>query len=129
MCIRDRCVPFESITELRRNVTEVRGKIRSLGNVNVGAIDEYAEVSQRYEFLRTQVGDVEKSKAELQRMIAGLSEEMRVMFSESFAAINRNFGRIFTELFGGGPGCVGGPERPGLLPRLERELRRSGLPQ
>ena len=96
------CVPFESITELRRNVTEVRGKIRSLGNVNVGAIDEYAEVSQRYEFLRTQVGDVEKSKAELQRMIAGLSEEMRVMFSESFAAINRNFGRIFTELFGGG---------------------------
>lgn len=96
------CVPFESITELRRNVTEVRGKIRALGNVNVGAIDEYAEVSQRYEFLRTQVGDVEKSKNELQRMIAGLSEEMRVMFSESFASINRNFGRIFTELFGGG---------------------------
>ncbi|WP_367926165.1 chromosome segregation protein SMC [uncultured Ruthenibacterium sp.] len=96
------CVPFESITELRRNVTEVRGKIRALGNVNVGAIDEYAEVSKRYEFLRDQVADVEKSKAELLRMITGLSEEMRVMFSESFALINRNFARIFTELFGGG---------------------------
>lgn len=96
------CVPFESGAELRRQVSEVRGKIKALGNVNVSAIEEYAEVSQRYEFLRAQVGDVETSKAELQKLIAGLSDEMRVMFSESFAAINRNFGRIFAELFGGG---------------------------
>ena len=96
------CVPFESGAELRRQVSEVRGKIKALGNVNVSAIEEYAEVSQRYEFLRAQVGDVEISKAELQKLIAGLSDEMRAMFSESFAAINRNFGRIFAELFGGG---------------------------
>ncbi|WP_317327876.1 chromosome segregation protein SMC [Ruthenibacterium lactatiformans] len=96
------CVPFESGAELRRQVSEVRGKIKALGNVNVSAIEEYAEVSQRYEFLRAQVGDVETSKAELQKLIAGLSDEMRAMFSESFAAINRNFGRIFAELFGGG---------------------------
>lgn len=96
------CVPFESGAELRRQVSEVRGKIKALGNVNVSAIEEYAEVSQRYEFLRAQVGDVETSKAELQKLIAGLSDEMRAMFSESFAAINRNFGRIFVELFGGG---------------------------
>lgn len=89
------CVPFESGAELRRQVSEVRGKIKALGNVNVSAIEEYAEVSQRYEFLRAQVGDVETSKAELQKLIAGLSDEMRAMFSESFAAINRNFGRIF----------------------------------
>ena len=89
------CVPFES-------GAEVRGKIKALGNVNVSAIEEYAEVSQRYEFLRAQVDDVETSKAELQKLIAGLSDEMRAMFSESFAAINRNFGRIFAELFGGG---------------------------
>ena len=96
------CVPFESGAELRRQVSEVRGKIKALGNVNVSAIEEYAEVSQRYEFRRAQVGDVEISKAELQKLIAGLSDEMRAMFSESFAAINRNFGRIFAELFGGG---------------------------
>ena len=96
------CVPFESGAELRRQVSEVRGKIKALGNVNVSAIEEYAEVSQRYEFLRAQVGDVETSKAELQKLIAGLSDEMRAMFGESFAAINRNFGRIFAELFGGG---------------------------
>ena len=96
------CVPFESGAELRRQVSEVRGKIKALGNVNVSAIEEYAEVSQRYEFLRAQVGDVETSKAELQKLIAGLSDVMRAMFSESFAAINRNFGRIFAELFGGG---------------------------
>ena len=96
------CVPFERGAELRRQVSEVRGKIKALGNVNVSAIEEYAEVSRRYEFLRAQVGDVETSKAELQKLIAGLSDEMRAMFSESFAAINRNFGRIFAELFGGG---------------------------
>ncbi len=96
------CVPFESGAELRRQVSEVRGKIKALGNVNVSAIEEYAEVSQRYEFLRAQVGDVEISKAELQKLIAGLSDEMRAMISESFAAINRNFGRIFAELFGVG---------------------------
>lgn len=100
------CVPFESGAELRLQVSEVRGKIKALGNVNVSAIEEYAEVSRRYEFLRAQVGDVETSKAELQKLIAGLSDEMRAMFSESFAAINRNFGRIFAELFGGRHGAA-----------------------
>ena len=55
--------------ELRRQVSEVRGKIKALGNVNVSAIEEYAEVSQRYEFLRAQVDDVETSKAELQKLL------------------------------------------------------------
>lgn len=56
------CVPFESVTDLRRQVGEVRNKIRALGNVNVGAIEEYAEVRERYEFLRAQVADVERAK-------------------------------------------------------------------
>ena len=109
------CVPFESGAELRRQVSEVRGKIKALGNVNVSAIEEYAEVSQRYEFLRAQVGDVETSKAELQKLIAGLSDEMRAMFSESFAAINRNFGRIFAELFGGGTARLYLEDEPDVL--------------
>ena len=96
------CVEFTTVTELRRQVAEVRGKIRALGNVNVGAIDEYKEVKERYDFLKAQVGDVERSKAELTRMIAELCQEMEEMFKKSFQEINRNFGRIFRELFGGG---------------------------
>lgn len=96
------CVEFETVTELRRLVSEVRNKIRSLGHVNVGAIEEYKEVSERYEFLKAQVNDVEKSKAELLRMIGELSGEMKSIFSESFGQINHHFGRIFHELFGGG---------------------------
>ena len=59
---RSQCVPFESLTELRRSVTEVRGKIRALGNVNVGAIDEYKEVRERYDFLKAQSDRVSKGK-------------------------------------------------------------------
>ena len=95
-------VPFESVSELRRGVAEVRGKIRALGNVNVGAIEEYQEVRGRYEFMRGQVADVEKSKAELTDLINGLSGEMREIFQKSFEQINAHFGRIFAELFGGG---------------------------
>ncbi len=96
------CVPFENITALRASVTEVRGKIRALGHVNVGAIEEFKEVSERYDTLLSQVNDVEKSKAELMRMIGELSAQMREIFGENFKIINDNFARIFRELFGGG---------------------------
>ncbi|WP_394960862.1 chromosome segregation protein SMC [Candidatus Allofournierella merdavium] len=96
------CVEFDNAADLRRQVGEVRGKIRALGNVNVAAIEEYKEVSGRYETLRDQVRDVEKSKAELTRMIGELSSEMKTIFSESFERINGHFGRIFNALFGGG---------------------------
>ncbi len=96
------CVAFSNVTELRRQVTEVRGKIRALGNVNVGAIDEYKEVKERYDFMKAQVTDVEKSRAELRRMIGELCDEMRTLFSDSFKRINENFIHIFRELFGGG---------------------------
>lgn len=96
------CVPFETVTDLRRQVGEVRGKIRALGNVNVSAIEEYKEVSERYNFLSAQVRDVEKSKAELTRMIGELSGEMKNLFTQSFQQINGHFGRIFNALFGGG---------------------------
>ena len=96
------CVPFDSLTDLRRQVAETRGKIRALGNVNVGAIDEYKEVKERYDFLKAQVTDVEKARAELTRMIAELCSEMEELFTTSFKEINRHFGQIFRELFGGG---------------------------
>ena len=96
------CKAFDSVTELRRQVAEVRAKIKALGSVNVAAIDEYAEVSGRYRFLKAQVEDVEQARAELLKLIAGLSEEMKEIFSASFAQINEHFNHIFAELFGGG---------------------------
>ena len=99
---KELCVEFESLTELRRSVAEVRGKIRGLGNVNVGAIEEYKEVKERYDFLKAQVTDVEKAKSELTRMIAELCSEMEELFTTSFKQINTHFQQIFKELFGGG---------------------------
>ena len=99
---KELCVEFESLTELRRSVAEVRGKIRGLGNVNVGAIEEYKEVKERYDFLKAQVTDVEKAKSELTRMIAELCSEMEELFTTSFKQINIHFQQIFKELFGGG---------------------------
>jgi chromosome segregation protein len=96
------CVEFDNVATLRAQVAELRGKIRALGSVNVGAIEEYKEVKERYDTLRTQVADVEGSKNELTRMINVLSRRMREIFSENFRVINENFGRIFRELFGGG---------------------------
>ena len=96
------CVEFESLPALRAQVAELRNKIRALGNVNVSAIEEYKEVKARYDALSAQVADVEGSKNELTRMISNLCSQMREIFSDSFRAINENFGRVFTELFGGG---------------------------
>ncbi len=96
------CVEFESLPALRAQVAELRNKIRALGNVNVSAIEEYKEVKARYDALSAQVADVEDSKNELTRMISNLCSQMREIFSDSFRAINENFGRVFTELFGGG---------------------------
>ena len=96
------CVEFDSLPALRAQVADLRGKIRALGSVNVSAIEEYKEVKARYDALVTQVTDVEESRNELSRMISKLSAQMREIFTDSFRAINENFGRVFAELFGGG---------------------------
>lgn len=87
---------------MRTQLAEVRGKIRALGSVNLAAVEEYQALRQRYDTLRTQVEDVEASKAELTRMIGSLSAQMRSIFTASFREIDQQFGRIFAELFGGG---------------------------
>ncbi|MGN1419495.1 MAG: chromosome segregation protein SMC, partial [Acutalibacteraceae bacterium] len=86
----------------RKRLAEIKNKIRALGSVNVGAIDEYKEVSERYEFMSTQLSDVEKSKKELTRLIDELTDKMSVQFREKFSKINSFFGETFKELFGGG---------------------------
>lgn len=95
-------VPVEDESEMRRQLNSVRNSIRRLGHVNVGAIDEYVEVSERYNYLKGQYEDLTESRNQLVRLIGSLSSEMQELFSESFKSINENFGRIFTEMFGGG---------------------------
>ena len=94
--------PIENVTAAGKRLSELRAQIKALGNVNVSAIDEYKEVSQRYEFLSGQVEDVEKSKKELEKMIKELTEKMSELFLDRFNAINSNFRQTFTELFSGG---------------------------
>ncbi len=95
----------EKITDMvnaKRELNELKNSIKSLGNINVSAIEEYKEVSERYQFLSEQLDDVKASKSELERLIADLTQEMQRIFVESFVKINEQFKRIFVELFGGG---------------------------
>ena len=95
-------IVIENIGEARTRLSALKNEIRGLGSVNVSAIDEYKEVSERYEFMSEQIGDVEKSKAELIRLIDDLTTKMSVQFREQFQKINVAFGETFAELFGGG---------------------------
>ncbi len=88
--------------EVKAEVTECRNKLRALGSVNVGAIDEYREVSERYEYLSRQMADLTAAKDELTSIIEGLERDMEKSFTEAFAKINTRFGEVFRELFGGG---------------------------
>ena len=93
---------IDDMMAAQAELTTIKNKIRALGSVNVDAIEEYKEVSERYRFMSEQIADIQKSKAELEKIITDLTAEMCRIFSESFAIINSNFKSIFVELFGGG---------------------------
>ena len=93
---------IESVTAANRRIAELRRKIGSLGTPNLGAIDEYARVSERYEYLTGQRDDVLQSKRELEGIVREIVTHMTEIFTEEFGKINRYFGETFTEMFGGG---------------------------
>ncbi len=95
-------IEIEDVSQAGNRLREIKAKIKSLGSINLAAIDEYSEVSQRYEFMKTQIADVENAKQELERLINELIGNMQTAFNEKFALINRNFSETFVELFGGG---------------------------
>lgn len=99
---REAYAPCEEVAKTKKLLAELKNKIRALGAVNVSAIDEYKEVSERYEFLHGQLTDVEKSKAELTRLISDLTDRMSKRFREQFSRINEYFDETFRELFDGG---------------------------
>ena len=91
-----------SLSEAQKTIAQLKNSIRALGNINVDAIEEYKEVKGRYEFLTTQVNDMEKAKADLEKLIGEMMSVMREQFAKKFEIINDLFGKSFVELFGGG---------------------------
>ena len=97
-------IVIEDMTEAKRRLNEIKASIRKLGTINVGAIEEYAEVSERYEFLKEQISDVEGAKSELQSIISDLTASMSEKFLVQFNKINEQFKLSFADFFGGGRG-------------------------
>lgn len=95
-------IVLDDIPKAQRTLQEIKNKIRALGSVNVGAVEEYKEVSERYEYMSGQIGDIEKAREELIKMIEELTGKMAERFREQFRRINNHFGETFKDLFDGG---------------------------
>ena len=93
---------FDDISSLKREISAVKNKIKQLGDVNVNAIEDYKQVSERYEFLKGQHDDICKAEANLVNIIAEFDRAMREQFAEKFKEIRVMFSKVFKELFGGG---------------------------
>lgn len=105
-------VTEENHSAVSQTLTETKNRIKALGQVNVDAIEEYAELKERYDHVKAQMDDLDESKEELYGIISSIEDEMRRMFTEAFEKINKNFGEVFRELFGGGSAelSLTGPE-------------------
>lgn len=108
-------IKIDKPSEAKKTLAEIKSKIRSLGSVNVSAIEEYKEVSERYEFMTAQINDVEATRSELYKLINQLTHQMQDIFTEGFARINENFAKTFTELFGGGQASLSLSEPENVL--------------
>ena len=105
---------IESVTAGNRRIAELKRKIAALGTPNLGAIEEYARVNERYAYLSEQRDDVLNSKKDLEGIIRDITKEMTVIFVEEFRKIDQYFGQTFEEMFGGGKGSLvlEDPENP-----------------
>ena len=92
----------ENVALTQKRVNNLRQDIRDLGSVNVDSIEEYKNLKNRYDFMCEQRLDLENTMSKLRNMISDITETMKKQFKERFEIINRNFGEVFKELFGGG---------------------------
>jgi len=99
---RQQRVEIESVPKASRRIGELKRAISALGHVNVGAIEEFQRVNERYTYLTDQRDDVERAKGDLEAIIASITSEMKTIFQREFKIINEAFGQTFLELFGGG---------------------------
>ncbi|MDR7813974.1 chromosome segregation protein SMC [Lacrimispora sp.] len=97
---------WTSLPEIKRMIQSLKEEIRKLGNVNVNAIEDYKEVSERYEFMKTQHDDLVAAEGTLLKIIDELDTGMRKQFEEKFREIRQEFDKVFKELFGGGRGTL-----------------------
>lgn len=93
-------------SQMKQSVTELKAKMKSLGDVNVNAIEDYKNMSERYTLLKTQHDDLIESEQVLQKIIHELDEEMRKQFAVKFQEIKKQFDLVFKEMFGGGKGTI-----------------------
>lgn len=93
---------LDNLQEANRKISELRRKISALGNPNLGAIEEFARVNERYEYLTGQRDDILTSKRELTEIVRGITTEMTTIFKTEFEKINEGFQKTFVEMFGGG---------------------------
>ena len=100
--IKDSVKPVEKPGEQGKRIAALKNTIRQLGTVNLNALEEYRELSERLDFMNGQKDDIEAAKKDLENVIAELTESMKTEFTEHFKTINENFKRVFTDLFGGG---------------------------
>ena len=107
-------VELESTAAGNRRASELKRKIAGLGTPNLGAIEEYARVNERYSYLASQRDDVLTSKRELESIIRDITKEMTSIFVTEFGRIDHYFGQVFEEMFGGGKGqlILEDPENP-----------------
>ena len=105
---------IENVTAGNRRIAELKRKIAALGTPNLGAIEEYARVNERYTYLAGQRDDVLNSKRELESIIRDITAEMTTIFVTEFTKIDHYFGQTFEEMFGGGRGqlILEDPENP-----------------
>ena len=99
-------LPPDDREKLPSRLNGVRSKIRAMGVINVKAVDEYRELKERYDFLTAQIDDLDRTHRKLDNEISRLDSKMKTVFLDTFARINAAFGRVFTELFGGGSARV-----------------------
>ncbi len=97
---------FNDLDQMKKDANRIKNSIRSMGNVNVNAIEEFKELSERYNFLKGQHDDLVEAEASLIRIIDELDEGMRKQFEAGFKDIQREFDKAFKELFGGGHGTL-----------------------
>ena len=95
-------IEIESTAKANRRVNELKNGIRELGAVNIGAVEEFDRVNERYQFLSEQKNDLIKASDELHKVIDEITNKMRTIFSEQFKIINEKFDETFKEIFGGG---------------------------
>ena len=98
--------PLESLQKTNKEIADLRRQLGALGTPNLGAIEEYERVSERYNFLTSQRDDIDKSKKELLVIISDITSEMETVFIDKFNQINKAFQETFLELFGGGKAAL-----------------------